>query len=64
MQRDFVPRAELEEARREIAELKIWKEAQEQRRARIYKPLKSGKGNVAAPMAEKLDHAELKTKLR
>merc|ERR1711916_272700 len=49
----------------ELDELKLWKEAQEMRKARVFRPLKSGgKSKVAAPMAEKLDHAQLKTRLK
>lgn len=64
---DRVSRQEWEEAQRELAELRIWKEAQEKKRARLFRPLKSGSGGsgkVAAAMAETLDHAVLKTRLK
>ncbi len=61
---DSASRQELEEARRELAELLVWKSTQETRKARVFRPLKSGAKGPPQAFAEKLDHTELRKGLK
>ncbi len=61
---ESVGREEHEAVRRELAELLVWRGTQEARRARVFRPLKSGGKGPPAAFAEKLDHTELRKGLK
>jgi hypothetical protein len=61
-----VPLAEHEELKRQIAELQLWRDSSDARKARVFRPIKSGekKNGASAAFAEKLDHTELRKGLK
>lgn len=66
---DFVSRADYDQTVRELNELKAWRDSQVQRKARLFRPLKSGGGGeglggAKVAMAEKLNFDEFRGKLR
>lgn len=60
---EMVPKSQVEDLERELRELRIWKESNEGRKARLFRPLKGG-AKVVEAMSEKLDFTEFRGKLR
>ncbi len=56
--------SEMTNLREQIRQLEAWRDTQETRKARLFRPLKSGAKGPPQAFAEKLDHTELRKGLK